>query len=76
MVFVFIHLTFRWMNPPYGTRNMTNIIITNEPDDYYNIFQTDLFTRPTTGRPLNWLENGDRRLGKEQQEEEEKETDN
>ena len=54
---------------------MTNIIITNEPDDYYNIFQTDLFTRPTTGRPLNWLENGDRRLGKEQQKEEEKETD-
>ena len=63
------------MNPPDGTRYMTNIIITNEPDDYYNIFQTDLFTRPTTGRTLNWLENGDRRLGKEQQEEEEKETD-
>ena len=55
------------MNPPYGTRYMTNIIITNEPDDYYNVFQTDLFTRPTT-RPLNWLESGDRRLGKEQQE--------
>ena len=58
------------MNPPYGTRNMTNIIITNEPDDYYNIFQTDLFTRPTTGRTLNWLENGDRRLGKQQEDDE------
>ncbi len=52
-----------------------DIIITNEPDDYYNIFQTDLFTRPTTGRTLNWLENGDRRLGKEQQEDEEEKTD-
>ena len=52
---------------------MTNIIITNEPDDYYNVFQTDLFTRPTAGRPLNWLENGDRRLGKQQEEGEEDE---
>ena len=50
---------------------MTNIIITNEPDDYYNIFQTDLFTRPTTGRPLNWLESEDRKLGKEQQKDDE-----
>ena len=70
MVFVFIHLTFRWMNPPYGTRNMTNIIITNEPDDYYNIFQTDLFTRPTT-RPLNWLEMEKRGLGKQQEDDDE-----
>ena len=74
MVTLHRHLNLRCMNPPYGTRYMTNIIITNEPDDYYNIFQTDLFTRPTTGRTLNWLENGDRRLGK-QQEEEEEETD-
>ena len=69
MVTLHRHLNLRCMNPPYGTRYMTHqIIITNEPDDYYNVFQTDLFTRPTTGRPLNWLENGDRRLGKEQQE--------
>ena len=64
------HLNLRCMNPPYGTRYMTNIIITNEPDDYYNVFQTDLFTRPTTGRPLNWLENGCR-LGKQQEEDDE-----
>ena len=50
---------------------MTQIIINNTSNDYFDVFQTDLFTRPTTGRPLNWLENGDRRLGKEQQEEEE-----
>ena len=56
------------MNPPYGTRYMTNIIITNEPDDYYNVFQTDLFTRPTTGRPLNWLEMEKKGLGKQQRE--------
>ena len=50
---------------------MTQIIINNTSNDYFDVFQTDLFTRPN-GRPLNWLENGDRRLGKEQQEEEEK----
>ena len=53
---------------------MTQIIINNTSNDYFDVFQTDLFTRPTTGRPLNWLESGDRRLGK-QQEEEEEETD-
>ena len=48
---------------------MTEIIINNTSNDYFDVFQTDLFTRPTTtGRPLNWLESGDRRLGKEQQE--------
>ncbi len=47
---------------------MTQIIINNTSNDYFDVFQSDLFTRPTTGRPLNWLENGDRRLGKEQQE--------
>ena len=46
---------------------MTQIIINNTSNDYFDVFQTDLFTRPTT-RPLNWLESGDRRLGKEQQE--------
>ena len=53
---------------------MTQIIINNTSNDYFDVFQSDLFTRPTTGRTLNWLENGDRRLGK-QQEEEEEETD-
>ena len=47
---------------------MTQIIINNTSNDYFDVFQSDLFTRPTTGRPLNWLENGDRRLGKEQKE--------
>ena len=54
---------------------MTDIIIHNEPNDYYDVFQTDLFTRPTTtGRPLNFLEKMDRSRIK-QQEEEEEETD-
>ena len=47
---------------------MTQKIINNTSNDYFDVFQTDLFTRPTTGRPLNWLESGDRKLGKEQQE--------
>jgi len=46
---------------------MTQIIINNTSNDYFDVFQSDLFTRPTTGRPLNWLESEDRRLGKEQQ---------
>ena len=46
---------------------MTQIIINNTSNDYFDVFQTDLFTRPTTGRPLNWLEN-ESRVGKEQQE--------
>ena len=50
---------------------MTQIIINNTSNDYFDVFQSDLFTRPTTGRPLNWLENGDRRLGKEQKEDDE-----
>ena len=50
---------------------MTQIIINNTSNDYFDVFQSDLFTRPTTGRPLNWLESEDRRLGKEQQEQEE-----
>ena len=50
---------------------MTEIIIQNEPDDYWEVLSTGLFTRPTAGRPLNWLENGDRRLGKQQEEEDE-----
>ena len=49
---------------------MTQIIINNTSNDYFDVFQTDLFTKPTTGRPLNWLENGDRRLGKQQEDEE------
>ena len=51
---------------------MTEIIIQNEPDDYWEVLSTGLFTRPN-GRPLNWLENGDRRLGKQQEEGEEDE---
>ena len=53
---------------------MTQIIINNTSNDYFDVFQSDLFTRPTTGRPLNWLESGDRRLGKEQQEDDDDET--
>ena len=50
---------------------MTQIIINNTSNDYFDVFQSDLFTRPTTGRPLNWLESEDRRLGKEQEDDEE-----
>ena len=50
---------------------MTQIIINNTSNDYFDVFQSDLFTRPTTGRPLNWLESEDRKLGKEQQEDDE-----
>ena len=52
---------------------MTQIIINNTSNDYFDVFQTDLFTG-STGRKLNWLESEERRLGK-QQEDEEKETD-
>ena len=53
---------------------MTQIIINNTSNDYFDVFQSDLFTRPTTGRPLNWLESEDRKLGKEQQEDDDDET--
>ena len=49
---------------------MTEIIIHNQPNDYYDVFSSGSFTRPST-RPLNWLETGDRRLGKQQEEEDE-----
>ena len=49
---------------------MTKIIITNEPDDYYEVLSTGLFTRPTH-RKLNWLESEDRRLGKQQEDDDE-----
>ena len=48
---------------------MTEIIIHNEPNDYYDVFSSGSFTRPST-RPLNWLENGCR-LGKQQEDDEE-----
>ena len=51
---------------------MTEIIIQNEPYDYWEVLSTGLFTRPN-GIPLNWLENEDRRLGKQQDEGEEDE---
>ena len=47
---------------------MTQIIINNTSNDYFDVFQTDLFTRPTTGRPLNWLEMEKKGLGKQQRE--------
>ena len=51
---------------------MTEIIIHNEPNDYYDVFQTDLFTRPTTtGRPLNFLEKMDRSRIKQQEDDDE-----
>ena len=52
---------------------MTQIIINNTSNDYFDVFQTDLFTRPTTGRHFNWLELNDR--SKIKQEDEEEETD-
>ena len=50
---------------------MTEIIIHNEPNDYYDVFTTGLFTRPTTGRPFNWLEQMERSKIKQKDEEEE-----
>jgi len=51
---------------------MTQIIINNTSNDYFDVFQTDLFTRPTTsGRPFNWLEQMDRSKIKQKDEEEE-----
>ncbi len=29
--------------------------ITNQPEDYYDVFSSDLFNR-TSRRPLNWLQ--------------------
>ena len=34
---------------------MTEIIINNIPDDYFNIFSTDIYTRRSRSVP-NWLE--------------------
>ena len=50
---------------------MTEIIIHNEPNDYYDVFTTGIFTRPN-GRPLNFLEKMDRTKTKQEDEEEEK----
>ena len=51
---------------------MTQIINHNTSNDYFDVFQTDLFTRPTTsGRPLNWIEQMDRSKIKQKDEEEE-----
>ena len=44
---------------------MTNIIITNEPDDYWDVFSSGLFTRPNE-RPLNFLEKMDRSKTKQE----------
>ena len=51
---------------------MTDIIINNTSNDYFDVFQTDLFTGSTGGK-MNWLELDDR--SKIKQEEEEEETD-
>ena len=50
---------------------MTQIIINNTSNDYFDVFQTDLFTRPTTGRPFNWLEQMERSKIKQKDEDEE-----
>jgi len=34
---------------------MTEVIINNIPDDYFNIFSTDIYTR-RSGTVPNWLE--------------------
>ena len=50
---------------------MTEIIIHNQPNDYYDVFTTGLFTRPNV-RPLNFLEKMDRSKTKQEDEEVEK----
>ena len=46
---------------------MTQIIINNTSNDYFDVFQTDLFTG-STGRKMNWLELDDRSKIKEEEE--------
>ena len=49
---------------------MTEIVLKTEDDEYYEIFSSSLFDGKLK-RPLNWLEESDRRQNKKSTEKEE-----
>ena len=49
---------------------MTEVVLKTEDDEYYEIFSSSLFDGKLK-RPLNWLEESDRRQKKESTEKEE-----
>ena len=44
---------------------MTEVVLKTEDDEYYEIFSSNLFNGKLK-RPLNWLEENDRRQNKEE----------
>ena len=46
---------------------MTEVVLETEDDEYYEIFSSSLFEGKLK-RPLNWLEENDRRQNKEESE--------
>ena len=48
---------------------MTEVVLKTEDDEYYEIFSSSLFAGKLK-RPLNWLEESDRRQKKEKKESE------
>ena len=48
---------------------MTEVVLETEDDEYYEIFSSNLFNGKLK-RPLNWLEENDRRQNKEESEDE------
>ena len=48
---------------------MTEVVLKTEDDEYYDIFSSSLFDGKLK-RPLNWLEENDRRQNKEESEDE------
>ena len=50
---------------------MTEVVLETEDDEYYDIFSTSLFNGKLKKKPLNWLEESDRRQKKETSEKEE-----
>ena len=49
---------------------MTEVVLETDDDEYYEIFSSSLFNGKLK-RPLNWLEESDRRQKKESKEKEE-----
>ena len=49
---------------------MTEVVLKTDDDEYYEIFSSSLFEGKLK-RPLNWLEQSDRRQNKESTEKEE-----
>ena len=51
---------------------MTEVVIETDDDEYYEIFSSSLFDGKLR-RPLNWLEQSDRKQKKEKEESEDEE---